>query len=403
MARHNNPKIVTDGLLLYYDMANAQKSWKGAPTTNLITNPLPANVSDYIAAGGTGTMTYDSATSSIKWVRTAYETWGAYIYLNPMFNGNLSTSLQYSISFEWRTENPSLANSVYTYELVQGSGVSSAVSVNILANSTLQSNGWYFFKYTFTPANTGISAYNRVIIYGSQGSNVSTFYLRKFQLEQQAFASPFIVGTRANTQAILDLTNNNTLTVSNLTYTSNNTFSFNGTNGYINVPSTTLLQFLNRSPYTFEQWVYPISDTSASYPGFINRESNPGTGRDGYNLYYTNVGQTVGTHYIGTERWGTGTAVNIGVSLSDAVFFNNWHCFCTTYDGSTLRFYRNGSLITSGASTQNITNTTQNVTIGQRGGVYSNSQIATTRMYNIGLTASQVLQNFNAQRSRFGV
>jgi len=35
MALNHSPKIVTDGLVFAYDMANTQKSWKGAPSTNL--------------------------------------------------------------------------------------------------------------------------------------------------------------------------------------------------------------------------------------------------------------------------------------------------------------------------------------------------------------------------------
>jgi hypothetical protein len=36
MALVHSPSIVTSGLVFYYDMNNTQKSWKGAPATNLI-------------------------------------------------------------------------------------------------------------------------------------------------------------------------------------------------------------------------------------------------------------------------------------------------------------------------------------------------------------------------------
>lgn len=39
MSLHQNPKIVTDGLLFNFDMYNLAKSYKGGPTTNLIPNP----------------------------------------------------------------------------------------------------------------------------------------------------------------------------------------------------------------------------------------------------------------------------------------------------------------------------------------------------------------------------
>ena len=38
MALGHSPSIVTNGLVFAYDMGNPQKSWKGAPTTNLFTD-----------------------------------------------------------------------------------------------------------------------------------------------------------------------------------------------------------------------------------------------------------------------------------------------------------------------------------------------------------------------------
>jgi hypothetical protein len=37
MSLSHSPSVVTNGLVLYYDMNNTQKSWKGAPATNLFT------------------------------------------------------------------------------------------------------------------------------------------------------------------------------------------------------------------------------------------------------------------------------------------------------------------------------------------------------------------------------
>ena len=39
MSLTHSPKIVTDGLVMYYDMSNTKKSWKGYPTTNQFTLP----------------------------------------------------------------------------------------------------------------------------------------------------------------------------------------------------------------------------------------------------------------------------------------------------------------------------------------------------------------------------
>ena len=40
MSAYSGPEIANDGLVFAYDMGNPQKSWKGAPTTNLLSQPL---------------------------------------------------------------------------------------------------------------------------------------------------------------------------------------------------------------------------------------------------------------------------------------------------------------------------------------------------------------------------
>ena len=56
MSCHAGPNIVENGLVFCYDMNNTQKSWKGAPTTNLvgetmsIYNNVPSHVTAYLEA-----------------------------------------------------------------------------------------------------------------------------------------------------------------------------------------------------------------------------------------------------------------------------------------------------------------------------------------------------------------
>ena len=69
MSLAHNPSIATNGLIMYYDMNNTQKSWKGSPTTNLITYPQAdwngssfALTYDYKGNGvGNATQTFDTS------------------------------------------------------------------------------------------------------------------------------------------------------------------------------------------------------------------------------------------------------------------------------------------------------------------------------------------------------
>jgi len=86
---------------------------------------------------------------------------------------------------------------------------------------------------------------------------------------------------------------------------------------------------------------------------------------------------------------------------------NQWSHLLGTYDGTTSRAYLNGVQIDSWAQTGTITDATY--VVGTYGGALTdgvhnfNGQIAIARIYNKALSASEVLQNFNAQRKRFGV
>lgn len=395
MSLGHGTSVIQSGQVFQYDMSNTKKSWKGAPTENLITNPIPTSTSGFAASGGIGTLLYTS--SSVQWVRTSYEAWGAYMNISPIFNATLDTLSQYTISFEWRTENSAIADSAYSYNLVQGNGVSAAASAIILSNSTIQPSGWYLFKYTFTPANNGVGdAYNRVIM-GPNGTNVSTFYIRNIQFEKLSFKSPFVNGNRSNTDALIDLTGNNTITASSLTYASDNTFSFNGSTNYVTAPSF----FISSDPLvSINMWVKRTADFNGG--GFW--------GLGGGSLNNGINGYTSVQNKIGWDLWGQ-TTFHTGQDYP----LNQWVNVCwvktaATFTTSTLKVYINGveyplsTTVRNGSSTVNISS---GLTIGRLSDVvnlyYAPGVVGFTSVYNRALTSAEVTYNFNALRGRYGL
>lgn len=87
---------------------------------------------------------------------------------------------------------------------------------------------------------------------------------------------------------------------------------------------------------------------------------------------------------------------------------NNVYHLIGTYDGSNIKIYVNGVL-------ENTTVKTGDIVIGSGGGIYlGNTPITPSNFYLVGniyqvqiynraLSASEVLQNYNAQKSRFGL
>ena len=179
-------------------------------------------------------------------------------------------------------------------------------------------------------------------------------------------------------------------------------FVFDGSN-YAEFESSTELHFLNTSLYTLEVWMYPTSNPGAStYTGIFNRESNPGSGRDGYNIYLNGSSGTTMT--LSSERFTTGTQRVAFKSYNQSVLLNKWHHVVATYNGSQIKLYRNTELIGTGSSaTGNITNTTQVLQIGRRGTSSFGyiGRLACQKIYNKELTLLEITQNYNALKGRF--
>jgi hypothetical protein len=81
----------------------------------------------------------------------------------------------------------------------------------------------------------------------------------------------------------------------------------------------------------------------------------------------------------------------------------NWHQAVVTFSSTTgVRVYVDGALSESLANNNNLIAGSR-LTIGQAESGYHVGKISIVRMYNVALSASDVLQNFNANRSRYGI
>ncbi len=401
MSLGHGTSMVRSGLVFHYDMSNTAKSWKGMPTTNLITNPKPINTTGYTAAGGAGSVTY--VDESVYWVRTSYDVWGAYFTFDPFFNGTLDTGAVYTISFMWKSLSD-FSSSLFHYNLVQGNGVSVAASANnITLYSTYVVDGWYQFKYSFTPVNAGVgNAYNRLqVSQVSPSALVTRMYIKNVQFEKSPFITPFINGTRSNTQAIVDLTKNYTITATSLSYAADNTFSFNGTSSVLTSPLPQQLLSTGFSVsviFNYNQTTTNdnlISWGSGAFNGTTYAWEIRIRGGSGTNVEFSPGVGPGGTGTPNRLSYNQGTnPLNGRIAIIDVTMLANG--VASIYENGVLK----NSLSYSGIG---LYTTTNNLAIGHGSDTFFPGDIYSTKIYNRALSAAEVSQNFEAVRGRYGI
>jgi hypothetical protein len=86
-------------------------------------------------------------------------------------------------------------------------------------------------------------------------------------------------------------------------------------------------------------------------------------------------------------------------------FLNSWNHIVATYNSTSRAIYINGVLKTTSNASGNVPNgNILNIGAYQNQSIYTiNGRMPIMRIYNKGLTDSEVLQNYNAQKGRFGL
>lgn len=404
MGLEHSPSIVTNGLVFCIDSANS-KSWKGAPTTNYIPYPYASydNVTTNNFVFG---YNYDQTASSAYFLRTDVPNPIGSPYILEYYTGTtgykyfsidsttLPTTGTYNFSYYARIVSGATSSGLGLSQLWRAGGVDQSVTGDW--NPTL-STDWKRYS-TQGPVNSGTILQYFPVHGGAITGGINVQYCG-FQLELSSFAKAFAVGTRSNTQSVLDLTNRVTVTANSLTYGANNIFTYNGTSDYVSVADNDLLNLTN---ITMEAWVRFNNSASGSRIIFL--------------------GKGDGANHPTTEYWLEKTAsdvfsvyISVGVLNSGGVNFytnftispNTWYHLVGTFDGSVVRGYVNGVENSSSYSLPgSIPNTAFQYSVGRMGsynGLYHNGDIAVNRLYNRALTAAEVTQNFNALRRRFGL
>jgi hypothetical protein len=168
------------------------------------------------------------------------------------------------------------------------------------------------------------------------------------------------------------------------TTANNGAFTFDGSNDYINFGNSSAVQ---QSSGTLSAWA-KASSPGGGYRGIIAKQG-------AYGLFYTDS-------VLVAYDWAADAPRSTGINIAD----NTWKNVVLTYQSGVsngTRIYINGvSVLTT---TITIFNQINNLFGGAEANAsqFASCQVSSFKMYNRVLTATEVLQNYNATKRRYGL
>jgi len=402
MAFHQAPSIVTRDLVLSYDMANT-KSYQGPATTNLlegsgmsIYNNVPGDVTAALTAT---TEQYRGAT---VWKETltpttasgvSYLTAGNNPGIGVVTGGGGGLANRYTgHSIFFKPVFPTHSAPIYTH-------YSNIAGWQSSTNYESMGDGWYrahvIWYDTVTRSDGKYWAINPLS--ATLNTPIVCYWAGPFKEDsnRSTFVSRFAPINRTSSQVILDQAGNYLISPTSITYDSNSQFQFNGSSDYISLPSD--ITFKTTGGHTVENWFKLDVVNSGSLYNFIGASSI-----DYHSWYWCVYQSTLAIWNRTPGAWFYG---------STTIQPNTWYqaVMVTNPAGTGIQFYLNGKAEGGTHASYSFNASQSGLKIGWFGrgdspnGRYFDGLMPVSRVYNRALTASEVLQNFNALRGRYGI
>lgn len=386
MSLGHGAKIVTDSLVFYYDTHNTVKSWKGKPTINL--NP------DIGLNGMSGvTVTYIGTEDGWKKYALggAWTDGNTYPYSMSISSVPVLGGITYSSGIYIKTNVPEKFDYLFTgMNYVNQPQNKGGTSFSIPQKDGSIFVGRYGFEYVDNTTQSGYLMSRGISVGGVTYNPATDFvWIKNGQIEAGNFCTPYVSGTRSDTNSLLDMMGNCTITMTNITYNIDNTFSFNGIDNRAIMENPQMPQYnwsieivtsyndtsnlpilVNPYSYGVDQYIKYHSDGRVMLALTELADTN---NRTHYSTYYASPGENV--HYVFIR---TNTSVLIYVNgelnreISDTIISAPWDLtWCIGARHNSTYWY--------------------------------NGEIPILKVYNRVLTSQEVKQNFNAIRGRFGI
>ena len=394
------PNLNQDGLVFLYDVFDQDNSYKGEPTVNYVPGTYNYSLYAYVS-GPVDTVILNEKNQSITAKRytitNAVNTARARI-----LPSGLATGVAYTFSFKWKYNGTTTASPSVGIDASKGNpegGANNNSFTSQTTNTVFIGNGWYLSTYifVFSSVPTGNCMLTFGIVTNTTAGYVGeTFDIYEAQFEIKNHRTQYSNGTRSATQGLLDVVGTTQIDLTNVSFDSNAQIVFDGTNDYINIGSGTGINQLS-GDFAISLWA--MRTAGGNYGNLIGD-------------YYTNNTGTTGEWQI---MMGPSSQLNLykvgsGYIISNTAsgFSNNtWINVVVTRLGNLVTMYANSNVIATGTDSTSYGTVTGNLNIGIDGNNSSEpfpGNIASISIYkNRALSAQEVLQNYNATKSRFGL
>ena len=384
-----NPALDSN-IVFSYDVGDTSNSYRGEPTTNLLTYSTNFSAGPWYSYCGNSSNVTPNTTDVVdpfggfnatKIVRNnqticdgSTPGWGLIYSAGTLVSGNTYTN---SIWARSQTGNISMVL-----------GISDFYTTTV----TLTEN-WQ--RFTITIPYNAPGQNDRVLQFYSTDQNV-TYYVCAAQTEPKDHATQYVAsgdtnGTRSVTQGLLPLINNPTINLSSVSFDSNAQIIWDGTDDTISINSYPAIELVDNVSI---EYVYMRLSTDPVLDVIANKYHNTG-----WELFC----QTGATFAL-AGRNGDGTyyaTSNPAYTIQN----NQYYHLVAIKDGFSWRLYVNGQLYSYlTAGTIGTWSNTGILQIGGEGsGYYPHMKLPIFKIYNTVLSADQVKQNYQQYKSRFNL
>jgi hypothetical protein len=171
--------------------------------------------------------------------------------------------------------------------------------------------------------------------------------------------------------------------------------NFDGVNDHADLG--TVFNFTSEN-FSFSYWV--------NFNSLTTNQANQGPvviykGSFGSNGYYDQIGSNGQINFISNQPGFVFTSTATGLITT-----GSWYNISYIRNGTSVRIYVNGTDATQTSGSHSVMVSSSNnfrIANYQNGFIYGNFRLANMSTYTRALSASEVLQNYNAQKSRFNL